>query len=160
MIQSANVMNRGAGSDTQGYALPKFITDVSLGDRAHFKRASTPMLLLWNRKWVLERGEHYHQMPVNRDLLSASTPILKKTPRSPWLGCCCNGFAKKQKKTHLVWIALEEKLKKDLHMHKHTWIIAESEFTYIHFSGHRLRIKAASWLAIWTSVYWRTDLWG
>lgn len=44
MIQSANVMNRGAGSDTQGCALPKFITDVSLRDRAPFKKASTPGL--------------------------------------------------------------------------------------------------------------------
>lgn len=44
MIQSANVMNRGAGSDTQGYALPKFITDVSLWDRAPFKRVATPGL--------------------------------------------------------------------------------------------------------------------
>lgn len=72
MIQSANVMNRGAGSDTQGCAFPKFITDVSLGDRASLQKDfnTGPPLPLQNRKWALESGEALSPDVSQQSLLS------------------------------------------------------------------------------------------
>lgn len=77
MIRSENVMNRGVGSDTQGCALPKFITDVSLGDRAPFKRASTPACASSLRQEMSAGERRTLSLDASQQsFLSVSTPIL------------------------------------------------------------------------------------
>lgn len=119
MIQSANVMNRGAGSDTQGCALPKFITDVSLGDRAPFKRASAPGLCFFsetgNECW---REEDTITRCQSTELSSVlALPFLKKHQETHGYDAAAMSLGERKEN-----FSLEEELKKEFSLHMHTYI--------------------------------------